>query len=255
MDALILAAGMGSRLSDAAPCKPLALIHGRSLLEIAACQLAAAGADRIVVATGHRADEIEAALPAIARRAGVAVEARRVPDHRLPNGHSVLAGAADFSGEFLLVMADHVLSALILKRLAASPLGPMGALLAVDRNVGSPLIDPDDATWVVTGAGGAIERIGKGLAAYDAVDCGAFRAGPALIDAIRAAIAAGQPGSLSDGMQRLADAGRAGTVDVSGAWWIDVDDSRALECARAQVRRHLPDLFAAPPAELAGAGQ
>jgi 1L-myo-inositol 1-phosphate cytidylyltransferase len=243
MDALILAAGMGTRLREVEPCKPLTRLHGFSLLEIAVQQLALAGARRVRVATGYHAEQVEAALPELARRAGVAVEARRVPDFRLPNGHSVLAGAAGFAGDFLLVMADHVLSYAILRDLAACPLDGMGAVLAVDRRITSPLIDPDDATWVAVDEAGRIDRIGKALRQYDAVDCGAFRASPALLDAITAAIAAGQPGSLSDGMQRLADLRRAGTVDIGDAWWIDVDDPRALALAAQQAAGHLPHLF------------
>ena len=117
-------------------------------------------------------------------------------------------------------------------------------MLAIDQRITSPLVDPDDATWVARDAAGAILRIGKSISAYDAVDCGAFRASPALLDAIRAAIRDGASGSLSDGMQRLADQGRAQTVDIGDAWWIDVDDARALELARHQIRDQLPELFA-----------
>ena len=65
------------------------------------------------------------------------------------------------------------------------------------------------------------------------------------------AIADGRPGSLSDGMQRLADQGRAATMDIGESWWIDVDDPRAFALAQAEVRTRLPRLFdayAAPAA-------
>jgi len=242
-DALVLAAGYGSRLSDIAPSKPLAQVHGVPLIEIAIRQLAGVGVQRVAVATGYRADEVEAALPAIARRAGVTVEARRVPDFRKPNGHSVIAGSAGFDGRYVLVMADHILSHELLSALVARAPVDADATLAIDRRVGSPLVDPEDATWVRLGEGTAIARIGKGLAKYDAVDCGAFVAGPALSRAIAAALGNGQPGSLSDGMQRLADTGRAQTVDIGEAWWIDVDDAKALRQAEAQVRQYLPQVF------------
>lgn len=245
MDALILAAGMGSRIRAVEPVKPLTPIHGHSLLEIAVRQLAGAGATRVVVATGYRGDEVAAALPAIARQAGIAVEARPVPDHRQPNGHSVIAGAECLAGDFLLVMADHILSHAVLAPLAAWP-GPVdGAVLAIDRRTASPLIDPDDATWVATRADGTIRAIGKTISGHDAVDCGAFRAGPALTEAIRAAVRDGAQGSLSDGMQRLADEGRATTVDIGEGWWIDVDDGHALDQARALAPAMLPGIFGA----------
>lgn len=243
MDALVLAAGLGSRLRPASGCKPLTLLAGLSLLEIAVHQLRGAGAARVVVTTGYNAEQIENELPRIARNAGIPVEARRVPDYREPNGHSVIAGSQDFSGNFLLVMADHVFSAGVLRTLSAASCPPAGVLLAVDRRLRSPLIDPEDATWVRTREDGAIAAIGKQLDHYDAVDCGAFLASPALPAAIKSAIAAGRPGSLSDGMQVLADEGRARVVDIGDAWWIDVDDARALDLAEREVTQQLPGLF------------
>ena len=246
MDALVLAAGYGSRLRNVAPCKPLVQVHGIALLEIAISQLADAGASRVVVATGYLAEAVEAALPAIALRAQIEVVPCRVPDFRQPNGWSVIAGSADFADRFLLVMGDHILSHDLLARLLAGAPGDADAVLAIDRRVNSPLVDPDDATWVELDEGEAIRRIGKDIAQYDAVDCGAFVATPALPEAIAAAIRNGRPGSLSDGMQALAERGRARTVDIGDAWWIDVDDEKFLRLAEAQVRTHLPEIFGSP---------
>ena len=38
-------------------------------------------------------------------------------------------------------------------------------------------------------------------------------------------------------MQRLADAGRAATMDIGEAWWIDVDDPRAHAIAEEALAR------------------
>lgn len=243
MEALIIAAGFGSRLRDISESKPLTPIAGVPLLELGLRQAAAAGAERVVVVTGHQADAVEAALPALASRAGVPAVAQRVDDWSKPNGFSVMAGAARIDGDYLLMMADHIFSASILQRLARTGAADRGVTLAVDRRVVSPLIDPDDATWVSTDTAGRIRAIGKAIAEYDAVDCGAFLATPELAEAIAAAIAAGQPGSLSDGMQRLADQGRAATMDIGDAWWLDVDDPRAHALAEAEVSVHLSEIY------------
>ncbi|MEE4315828.1 MAG: NTP transferase domain-containing protein [Erythrobacter sp.] len=232
MKALILAAGYGSRLAMAgSPPKPLVKVAGRSLLEWSVHQAAAAGIAHAVVVTGHRAEEIEARLPGIAYRTGVTIEPCRLSDWSRPNGHSVLAGAARISGNYLLMMADHLFAAGLLARLVEDMDRQHGAALAIDRNIAGPAIDPEDATWVRCRANGKIARIGKHLASYDAVDCGAFIATPDLAAAIAAAIAQGAAGSLSEGMQRLADDGAAETVDVTGNWWIDVDEPRMLALA------------------------
>jgi 1L-myo-inositol 1-phosphate cytidylyltransferase len=88
----------------------------------------------------------------------------------------------------------------------------------------------DDATKVETGASGAILRIGKTLARFDAIDTGLFRATPALAEAI-----GGGGGSLSEGVQRLADRRMAATIDVTGLRWLDVDDAAALAKAEAML--------------------
>ena len=249
MDALILAAGFGSRLREVEPCKPLTQIGNMSLLETGVRQLAAVGVKRCVVATGHCAEQIEAALPAIAGRTGIEVEARRVDDHRQPNGYSVMAGAERLGEQFLLVMADHVFATSVLERLLEAPVPENGVVLN-DRRIASPLVDPRMRP-VATDGEGNIVRIGKGIADYDRVDCGAFVATYGLPGAIRAAIGEGASGSLSDGMQRLATAGRARAADIGEGWWLDVDDARALDLARKQAPAHIGYLKAVPSDGLA----
>jgi NDP-sugar pyrophosphorylase family protein len=58
MDALIIAAGYGTRLREISESKPLTPICGVPLLEWAVRQARAAGVERVVVVTGHQAIEI-----------------------------------------------------------------------------------------------------------------------------------------------------------------------------------------------------
>lgn len=247
MNALILAAGYGSRIAALAAPKPLVPVAGVSLLEWSVRQAASVGIEHAVVVTGHRAAEIEGRLPGIAYRTGVSLEAARVPDWSRPNGHSVLAGSSLIEGNYLLMMADHMFTTGLLATLIADMPRRAGVSLAVDHDVTGPMIDPDDATWVRCRANGRIARIGKQLAHYDAVDCGAFIATPDLAEAIAEVIADGAAGSLSEGMQLLADQGAADTVDVTGHWWIDVDDPRMHALAEAEA----PQRLAGVPAPIA----
>ena len=240
MDALIIAAGYGSRLREISDSKPLTPVAGVPMLELGVRQARAAGVERVVVVTGHQAIEIEKFLPSLSARVGIPVISERVLHWSTPNGYSVMAGAARIAkmggGDYLLMMADHIFEAGILDRLARQGTKSRGVTLAIDRRLDNPLIDPEDATWVKTDADGRIEAIGKTIPDYDAVDCGAFLATPELAAAIQAAITAGKSGSLSDGMQRLADAGRAATMDIGEAWWIDVDDPRAHAIAEEALQ-------------------
>ena len=237
MDALIIAAGYGSRLREISDSKPLTPVGGVPLIELGVRQACAAGVERVVVVTGHQAIEIEKFLPLLSQRVGIPVVSQRVLHWSTPNGYSVMAGAAKISGDYLLMMADHIFEDGILDRLAKQGTKSRGVTLAIDRRLDNPLIDPEDATWVKTDADGRIEAIGKTIPEYDAVDCGAFLATPELAAAIQAAIAEGKSGSLSDGMQRLADAGRAATMDIGEAWWIDVDDPRAHAIAEEALSK------------------
>lgn len=235
MKALIIAAGQGSRLREVAESKPLTPVAGVALIERVIAGAAKAGLRDFVVVTGHAADRVEAFLAGLAPRLGVAVQCVRLADWSLANGHSVLAGAARIADEHLLMMADHLFDPAIVAGLVSAPAADL--TLAVDRAVDSPLVDLDDATKVELGPDGAIARIGKRLERFDAIDTGLFRATPALAEAIRANVTGGGEGSLSAGVQRLADDARARALDVSGAFWIDVDDPRALALAEAALVR------------------
>lgn len=245
MDAVIIAAGFGSRLRELSDSKPLTPVAGVPLIELGIRQAAAAGVARVVVVTGHRAEELEEFLAGLSRRSGIAIEPVRISDWSTPNGWSVIAGAQACTGDYLLMMADHMFDRAILARLIAQGDVDRAVTLAVDRDVTNPLVDPEDATWVRRDAVGRIRAIGKMIPDYDAVDCGAFLATPELAEAIRSAIAAGSPGSLSDGMQLLADAGRAQTMEIGGLWWMDVDDPRAHALAEREAPQRMAETYAA----------
>jgi 1L-myo-inositol 1-phosphate cytidylyltransferase len=234
MKCLILAAGHGSRLRSLAESKPLVPVAGTPLIEHVLRAAAVAGIEDFVVVTGHGADRVEAFLPAAASRLGVRIEAVRAADWSRPNGFSVVDGAARIEGEYLLLMADHLFDPAILSCLLACPPSD-GLRLAVDRDTANPLTDLDDATKVATDGDGSILHIGKQLAVYDSIDTGIFRAGPALRQAVLEAVKEGRAGSLSDGVQRLADRRRATTMDIGQAWWLDVDDPRSLERAESLI--------------------
>jgi choline kinase len=154
-----------------------------------------------------------------------------------------MAGAARCKGDYLLMMADHMFDSSILAELMTKGDSSRDVTLAIDRRTDNPLVDPEDATWVKIDDQGLISAIGKTIPEWDAVDCGAFLATPRLATAIAAAIAEGKSGSLSDGMQWLANRGRAATYEIAGAWWMDVDDPRAHALAEELAPLHLNGAF------------
>lgn len=233
MHCLILAAGFGSRLRAVSPSKPLTPVGGSALIGQVIRRARQGGASGFTVVTGYEGDRVEAYLAELAEQIGCPIATVRVADWALPNGHSVLAGAAAIGGRYLLTMADHLVDPAIVAAMIAAADADTGLILAVDRDLANPLVDINDVTKVLTGPAGEIVAIGKDLAHYNAFDTGQFVATPELVAAIRAAVAEGKAGSLSDGVQRLAAAGRATTLDVTGLGWIDVDDRRMLARAEA----------------------
>ena len=235
MKCLIIAAGLGSRLRPIAPSKPLVEVNGVPLLAHVMRSARTGGATSFVVVTGYEAEGIERLLPALADELGVPVEAVRNPNWERPNGLSVLAAAERLDGRFVLLMSDHLFDPAILAGLITAHRCGSALSLAVDEDLAGPLLDLDDATKVQRAPDGRILRIGKTLAHYDCIDTGIFVATPALIDAIREAVAAGGAGSLSEGVQRLADRGLAFAAPIGRRWWIDVDDEAAHRRAEASL--------------------
>jgi 1L-myo-inositol 1-phosphate cytidylyltransferase len=236
MKCLIIAAGQGTRLRAVAESKPLVRIGGMPLIEQVVRRAAAGGASEFVVVTGYRAEALEAFLADLAGRTGWRIGTVRNPDWLQPNGLSVAAAADRLDGEFILLMADHLFDPAILGGLLASDRRG-GITLAVDRRIDNPLLDLDDATKVELGEGGRIARVGKALLRYDAVDTGIFIAGQGLVEAIDSSLAAGGGGSLSEGVQALADSGLAFAWDCGDRWWLDVDDEAAFAKAEAALAK------------------
>lgn len=235
MIAVILAAGRGSRAAAAADVKPLLRIQGLALLERSIATAMRAGVREFVVVTGYASEQVEEHALTISRQRRVSIRVVENRDWERGNATSLLAARDLVQDPFLLLMGDHILDEQILQRLIEHGVTERGVrddalVLAVDRS--DPMatdIDLDDVTRVAL-RGDRIECIGKGLDDYDAFDTGAFLCSPAVFDTVESALKAGD-GSLSAAVQRLAAAGRAGTVDVTGLPWADVDTP--LDAARA----------------------
>ncbi len=230
MQAIILAAGMGTRLRSVSPSKPLTMVAGRPLIVRILENLAAAGVTRPLVVTGYRGDEVAAVVEA------VGAETLHNPNWNQPNGVSVLAAASRLEAQSLLLMADHLASPGVYRTVAGAGSPDAGLVLGVDRRMGHPWADESDVTRVST-RDGRITAIGKQICTYDAHDCGVFLITPELM----AALAPLPTPGLSDGVRALATRGRALTVDVSAHDWIDIDDPRALAMAETWIQAGVGD--------------
>ena len=237
MKCVIVAAGQGLRLRAIAPLKPLAPLLGAPLIaHVIDCALDG-GATEFVVVTGYEGDKLEKFLYAHAAARGLRLNCIRNPNWRASNGLSVAAAGPVLHGKFLLLMSDHLFDPQIVRDLLAAHAESPGVALAVDRRLASPLVDLEDVTRVEVGPDGGIKRIGKLIDRYNAFDTGIFLASPLLIQAIEAKAAAGGVGSISEGMQALADQGLAVAHDIGERFWLDIDDPEAFGHAQREAGR------------------
>lgn len=214
------------------PPKPLVELAGQPILSHVFARLEAAGLRQATVVLGYRAEEIDTYYrQAAPRRLSVRWLAGANPDRS--NGMSVLHARGQLREPFLLLMADHLVEAAVLRRLAGVTLGADACVLGVDRKLGR-VFDAEEATKVKL-AGERVLAIGKELADYDAIDTGVFACSPALFEALEASLR-NDDCSLSDGIRELARRRVMRALDIGDAEWIDVDTPEALRQAEALLQ-------------------
>ena len=233
--AIVLAAGTGSRLTEAGQDlpKPLRLVAGVPLLVRVLRNLQTVGIQEVVVITGFQGERVRRVLssePSIGMRLTFVSNEQ----YQKKNGVSLLTASDYIDRECILTMADHLYSPELIRKLMSADVPEGCCALAVDRDI-ERCFDLDDATKVQARAG-KIQQIGKDLEIYDALDTGVFRIGPELLCELALVEARTGDCSLSDGVQALARKGRFLAVDVGDIRWIDVDTPLALERAEAMIR-------------------
>lgn len=230
----MLAAGDGGRLgahTELVP-KPLVPLNGRSIVDYTLEALAAAGVSDLTVVVGYRAESVVAEL---ARSAPPELRLDFVlnPDYRAGASLSLRAARkAAGDSPFLLVMSDHLLSAPLLRKLAAAaPRTGRASLVACDFSARDDDYT-EEATKVAVGEDGFVTAIGKRVYPFVGLDTGAFLFAPAAWEAVDAAP---RDCELSAIFSELACRRALRAVDVSGAFWYDVDTAADLEAAALLV--------------------
>jgi N-acetyl-alpha-D-muramate 1-phosphate uridylyltransferase len=235
MDAMILAAGLGTRLGEITRDIPKALVDvaGRSALERVARRLIDAGADRLVINVHHHADRI---VSHVRERDGfgVAVEFSEEPDEPLETGGGLLHAApllrrdAPFFLHNVDVLSRTDLRGMYRAHNAARPL----ATLAVSRRQTTRYLLFDEY-----GLCGRVDRRGlahaevhaRGTGADQYAFAGIHVISPHLLELIEERGAF----SIIDLYLRLAAAGqRIVPFDVSDAEWLEIGTPERLEAAR-----------------------
>ena len=158
--AIILSAGQGSRLGHLTDSKPKCLIefNGRTLLDRQLDALVANGVEDVVVVTGFRDDQIEAALK---RRGDTGPTVRTVynPFYKVADNLGSLFVARDeLQGDVLVWNGDTLVSDELMAQVVGN-CDQDGVCVTIDRKPG---YDEDDMKVVVDDAG-RLHAIGKRL--------------------------------------------------------------------------------------------
>ena len=235
MQAVLLAAGLGSRLGTLTQQIPKALIEvgGRPLLAHAVSFAQAAGAEAITVVGGFGFDRVAAEVSRLE------LPVRLIENTAFRDGNLISLTAArlfvEDADEFLLMNIDHIYRPAI-ATLAAAPAGDVTAFVDTDRTLGA------DDMKVERDARGRVRRIAKTLDRWDAGYVGMTKVPRAAASrywaAVDAALAAeGRAIHVERVLQRLADAETPPACrDISGHGWLEVDLPEERDRADEAVR-------------------
>jgi CDP-L-myo-inositol myo-inositolphosphotransferase len=220
MQAVLLAAGLGSRLGSLTASIPKALIPvgGVPLLAYAVRFAESAGARDITVVGGYGFAQVKHEVEARGLRVRL-VENTAFRDGNLV---SLLAARPHVEGELLLMNIDHIYRPAI-AGIAARPADGVTAFIDTDRELGA-----DDMKVRRDGAG-RVQEISKTLATWDAGYVGMTKVPAAALPRywaeVDAALAAeGRAIHVERVLARLAAAGEGpGCRDISGHGWLEVD--------------------------------
>ena len=240
--AIILSAGQGSRLGHLTDKKPKCLIefNGRTLLDRQLDALAANGVDEVVVVTGFRDDQIEAAL---ARRGDIGPRVRTVynPFYKVAdNLGSLFVAREEIAGDVLVWNGDTLVSEELMARVVGNH-AQEGICVTIDRKDG---YDEDDMKVVVDDAG-RLHAIGKRLELADvnaeSIGLLAFRGAGAQTfrHAIERAIRTSEGTTIwyLRVIHQIAQEAPVWTLDINGHEWGEVDFPEDVESAQALTAR------------------
>src|SRR5215212_10885211 len=236
MEAVIIAAGQGSRMSPLCSTKPLTPLLGLALIERILFIAKSAGINDFKIVVGYKADIIKQAI-GDGRKYGVRIKYIENSEWEKGNGVSVLKARDHVSGKFILLMSEHLFDEQVLARLVTAHVKPGHCVLCVDRNLFRDHSNMEDATKVYC-ENNYVKQIDKSLQNFNAIDTGLFLCTPAIFDALEQSVKNGQY-SLSAGNQILAEQGKMVALDVTGSFWIDVDDEAALQKAKQSLLQQL----------------
>ena len=233
MKAVIVAAGMGSRLWHKTNKMPKTLMpyQDGTIFSTILKNISATGIHEFVIVVGYRSHEIINYVEKI-DFGRFKISFVENPEWEKGNGISVLAAEQEVGDEnFLLSMSDHIVSVNAIERIVNH--ASEANLLLVDPKVNA-IFDIDDATKVQV-IGNKIVNIGKEISDYNGIDCGVFKLNSRFFDSMREQLKTNQESISASvkGLIRNDDMQAVFLADDES--WIDIDTPEAYQYAIAKI--------------------
>ncbi len=227
MQAVILAAGVGSRMGEEFSEVPKGLIKvaGREIIYRTLIFLKKAGITNFIIVANENAAAKYEEFMKKHKFGEYKIVINKYPQKG--NGYSLYL-AKDFieSQRFVLIMSDHIYEEAFVKE-AVKKVG-----LIYDK-VGK-YIDPDEATKIKLSQDKKIEQIGKKLANYDGFDTGFF----VLDKEIFVYAEKLQQNQETIELSQIIQKAHIEASELSGYLWMDVDTPQELKVAKKHIIKH-----------------
>lgn len=228
-----MAAGDGDRLGSITTAYPKALlpVNGKALVSYPIEAMAAAGIQEIAIIVGYLGDSVINMLGS-GSDFGVRLQYITNSDYFGGNAFS-LYKARDWVQEepVVLCMADHLIEKKMVNYLLSRRI--FSETLCIDYTPAKHH-QLAEATKVTVDKSGDIERIGKDLDYWDALDSGVFLLTKNFFQALQHLVCnRGIEVEITEVIRFLIGQGHPfGTCNVSGCFWLDVDTEEDLDAAR-----------------------
>ena len=213
MKAVVLAAGLGTRLGAKIP-KPLVKVAGREILYRNLKILSELGVKEFIIVVGKDGELIENFLRK--HNFNYKIVKNNYPEKG--NGYSLYLAKDYVDGKFILIMGDHVYERAFIEK-AIKGEGLIGDRIA-------KFVDINEATKVLC-RNGRVEDIGKKLDKFDYVDTGFFVLTPEIFKYAEEVIKEKGGAQLSEIIKRA----KVKVTEVSGYFWMDIDTPEELKRA------------------------
>lgn len=224
MQAVILAAGVGSRFvpKTLTTPKPLISIHGIPLIYYPIMSLIKSGIDELILVVGYLGNIL---IKEIKKLELEDVKMQFVFNEYFTRGNGIslcMTKRHIKDDRFLLVMGDHILHPCILQALLDSEAFSMG----IDTMPMSH-INIEEATKVKISKKGDVRNVGKDLPRFNGVDVGAMLCNKKVFDACVNLASTSYHVTVTDCLNWLIkNRVKIKAVDVKGLFWADVDSEQ-----------------------------